>query len=61
MGVRCQADCVTRSVLVTPGYAEVGGKREIVKHGRAMLGGLRNSIGLGNAWLRRSGREEGSR
>mgnify|MGYP006934170917 CR=1 FL=1 len=61
MGVRCQADCVTQLVLVTHGYAEVGGKREIVKQGREMPGGLRNSIGLGNAWLRRSGREEGSR
>ena len=61
MGTKCQADCVTRSVLVTPGYAEVSGKREIVKHGYEMLGGLRNSIGLGNTWLRRSEREEGNR
>ena len=52
MGARCQADCVTRSVLVTPGYAEVSGKREIVKQGREMQGGLRNSIGLGK--VRRS-------
>ena len=52
MGVRCQADCVTRLVLVTPGYAEVNGKWEIVKHGREMPGGLRNSIGLGK--VRRS-------
>ena len=61
MGVRCKADCVTQLVLVTPGYAEVGGKREIVKHGREMSGGLRNSIGLGNAWLRRSERKVGNR
>ncbi|BDF13981.1 hypothetical protein CE91St49_33280 [Emergencia timonensis] len=61
MGVRCQADCVTRSVLVTPGYAEVSGKWVIVKHGREMPGGLRNSIGPGNAWLRRSERKVGNR
>ena len=52
MGARCQADCVTRSVLVTPGNAGVSGKREIVKQGREMQGGLRNSIGLGK--VRRS-------
>ena len=52
MGARSQADCVTRSVLVTPGYAEVGGKREVVKHGCEIPGGLRNSIGPGK--VRRS-------